>query len=208
VALAIAAATLCAPRAAGSAAGDAGVPHPPIRAATVATILAEARASQAPAVLINVWATWCDPCREEMPDLLRFYRAHRGDGLRLVLLSADDDDAGPGVAAALAQAAAQAGLVGALDAQVYLKADGDMKLIDALDPRWSGALPATFLFDRDGRRVQSWLAPLTQAELERSLGSRLTKAASEAKTRSSKSPGGGATERKSPPSPQESRRKP
>jgi len=171
---------LCAP--ADAAAADAAAP---LRATTVAAILAEARAHPAPAVLINVWATWCDPCREEMPDLLRFYRDHRGEGLRLVLLSADDDDARAAVATALAEASAKAGVAGALDAQVYLKADADMKLIDGLDPRWSGALPATFLLDRDGRRVQSWLAPITYAELERTVAPRLTKGRPEDKRRTS-----------------------
>ena len=46
------------------------------------------RAPGARAVLVNVWATWCDPVAQEMPDLIRFYRDHREDGLRLVLVSA------------------------------------------------------------------------------------------------------------------------
>ena len=146
----------------------------------MSAILAEVRAARAPAVLINVWATWCDPCREEMPDLLRFYRAHRGAGLRLVLLAADDDDARDAIDKLLADAAAKAGLTAPLDATVYLKRDDDMTLIDGLDPRWGGALPATFLFDREGRRVQSWLAPVTYDELERTVVPRLTKPRGEA----------------------------
>ena len=141
----------------------------------MSVVLSEVRAARAPAVLINVWATWCDPCREEMPDLLRFYRAHRDAGLRLVLLSADDEDAREAIGKLLADAAAKAGLTAPLDVTVYLKQDEDMKLIDGLDPRWGGALPATFLFDRDGRRVQSWLEPVTYDELERSVAPRLTK---------------------------------
>jgi thiol-disulfide isomerase/thioredoxin len=180
----------------------------PIRAATVATILAEARAQPAPALLINVWATWCDPCREELPDVLRFYRDHRGDGLRLVLLSADDDDARAAITAALAEAKSKAGIVGPLDARLYLKAEDDMKLIDGLDPRWSGALPATFLLDRDGRRVQSWLAPISYAELERTVGPRLTKGRAEANTKSAPRAGGGATEQKPGQTSQPRRRKP
>jgi thiol-disulfide isomerase/thioredoxin len=140
----------------------------------VSAILAEVRAARAPAVLINVWATWCDPCREEMPELLRFYRAHRTAGLRLVLLSADDEDAGPAIQKLLAEAATKGGWTSPLDATVYLKQDDDMKFINALDPTWSGALPATFLFDRDARRLQSWLAPVTRDELERAVAPRLT----------------------------------
>lgn len=168
----------------------------------MSAILAEVRAGRAPLVLINVWATWCDPCREEMPDLLRFHRAYRAAGLRLVLLSADDDDAArAAIGMLLADSAAKAGLTGPLDATVYLKQDDDMKLIDGLDPRWGGALPATFLFDREGRRVQSWLEPVTYDELERSVAPRLTKPRREDKR-------GTRTDVPNPPSSPQPRRKP
>ena len=67
----------------------------------------------------------------------------------------------------LASAAARAGIGRDLEATSYLKDDDDMKLIDGLDPRWSGALPATFLFDAGGQRVRSWLAPITFADVDR-----------------------------------------
>ncbi|MFZ3323048.1 MAG: TlpA disulfide reductase family protein [Usitatibacter sp.] len=41
-------------------------------------------------VIVNMWATWCAPCREEMPALDAYYRQHRGQGLVLVALSMDD----------------------------------------------------------------------------------------------------------------------
>ena len=40
-------------------------------------------------VVINFWATWCQPCRSEMPALDAFYRLHHGDGLEMIGLSAD-----------------------------------------------------------------------------------------------------------------------
>ncbi|MDE3054400.1 MAG: TlpA family protein disulfide reductase, partial [Gemmatimonadota bacterium] len=45
-------------------------------------------------VLINFWATWCQPCREEMPSLERLYRADSARGLRVVAVSIDDRGAG------------------------------------------------------------------------------------------------------------------
>ncbi len=42
-------------------------------------------------VLLNVWATWCDPCREEMPSMQRLYDAYKDRGLRVVAVSIDDE---------------------------------------------------------------------------------------------------------------------
>ena len=41
-------------------------------------------------VVVNLWATWCVPCRAEMPMLEAFYRKHQAEGVLLVGLSADD----------------------------------------------------------------------------------------------------------------------
>ena len=134
-------------------------PEPPVKVelAEVPAILAAVKAPGASAVLVNVWATWCEPCREEMPDLIRFYRDHRAQGLRLVLISADDDD----------QRAEVARLLGALgfDGPAFIKRGNDMTFIDALDPHWKGALPATFLYDGRGARSRSWLGSVTYDDL-------------------------------------------
>ena len=138
----------------GDARADAG---PKIVPAKLDTVLAAIRKPGARAVLVNVWATWCDPCREEMPDLLRVYRAHKDRGLRLVLVSADDEDT---------RAEAQRFLASqGVDFPSYLKTGDDMAFINGLDPRWSGALPASFLFDGRGRVQQFWQRKITTDEL-------------------------------------------
>src|SRR2546428_2264066 len=48
-------------------------------------------------VLLNVWATWCQPCRVEMPSLERLHRRLGGADFRVVAVSADEE--GPGVGA-------------------------------------------------------------------------------------------------------------
>jgi thiol-disulfide isomerase/thioredoxin len=127
--------------------------------ADLAAVLAAVREPGASAVLVNVWATWCDPCREEMPEVVRFYRSHRPEGLRLLLISTDDPENAPAVARFL-------GEVGAAGARALIKTGDDMAFINGLDSRWSGALPASFLFDGRGRERHFWPGQVTYPDLE------------------------------------------
>jgi thiol-disulfide isomerase/thioredoxin len=156
--LALALATSCTDtdgRLAGSA--PASAQDPELRPADAGQVLEAVRASRAPVVLVNVWATWCAPCREEFPDLMRLERAYRARGLELVLVSADFED---DIAAARRFLARHG-----VDFMCYLKTGDDMRFIDALNPRWSGALPATLIYDgagrlrsfREGKATYSWL---------------------------------------------------
>lgn len=116
-----------------------------VRPATAEQLLAVVGAPGARVVLLNVWATWCTPCREEFPDILRIEREYRQRGLRLVLVSGDFDSELPAVKQFLA--------AHAVDVPTYLKQGDDMRFINGLDARWSGALPATLLYDGAGRRL-------------------------------------------------------
>ena len=111
-------------------------------------LLALVRAPGARATLVNVWASWCQPCREEFPDLVHLRHAWADRGFRLVFVSADFSEDLPNARAFLA---AQG-----VSWPTYLKTDGDAQFIDTLDARWSGALPGSFLYDSDGRLVRFW----------------------------------------------------
>lgn len=48
-------------------------------------------------VIVNFWATWCGPCREEFPALVRFYKKHQVDGLVIVGVNFQDENSDEGV---------------------------------------------------------------------------------------------------------------
>lgn len=87
-------------------------------------------------VMVNFWATWCGPCRQEMPHLNRLYDKYRSSGFALLGVNIDDD---PRAAADLA---AKLGL------RFPVLLDTDKKVSRVYD---MSAMPATLLIDRDGR---------------------------------------------------------
>lgn len=87
-------------------------------------------------VLVNFWATWCGPCRQELPQLDRLQDRYRQAGLRLLAVSVDDD---PRKVEAMRQ---QLGL------KLTVLFDKDKQVADRYDV---DAMPATLLIDRDGR---------------------------------------------------------
>ncbi|MGH7787845.1 MAG: TlpA disulfide reductase family protein [Candidatus Binatia bacterium] len=135
-------------------AGPAPSPQP----ATAAEVLAAVRAADAEAVLVNVWATWCIPCREEFPDLMRLRRAYADQGLKVLFVSGDFSTERAAAAAFLTEQG--------VDFPTYIKTGDDMQFINAVDPQWSGALPATFIYDRSGTRRHALLGKSSYAQFE------------------------------------------
>ena len=116
--------------------------------------------SQGKPLLINFWATWCDPCREEFPDLVKIDDKYRPRGLDFVLVSLDDvaeiQQAVPEFLQKMRAVAIPAYLLNVVD---------PAPAIGLVDKEWHGELPATFLFDREGRIAYKHTGRIKPAEL-------------------------------------------
>jgi len=87
-------------------------------------------------VLVNFWATWCAPCRQEMPHLARLYDKYRASGFVLLGVNVDDD-AGKAI-----------DLAAKLQLKFPVSLDTDKKVSRLYD---LSAMPSTVLIDREGR---------------------------------------------------------
>jgi peroxiredoxin len=87
-------------------------------------------------VLVNFWATWCGPCRVEMPHLNRLHEKYRAAGLVLLGVNVDED---PRTAA---------GVAAKLGVQFPVLLDTDKAVSRLYD---LNSMPSTVLIDRDGR---------------------------------------------------------
>jgi thiol-disulfide isomerase/thioredoxin len=113
-------------------------------------------------VLVNFWATYCVPCRAEMPALVKMAERLKAKGLVFVTVSADEPEQETQAAAFLDKTK--------VPAPHYLRAaKDDEAFINSIDPKWSGALPATFIYDRTGKKVRSFFGEVDLKALEAAL---------------------------------------
>lgn len=103
-------------------------------------------------VLVNNWATWCPPCRAEMPELNAYYQNHRDQGFTVVAIEAGSPRR---------------------DVEMFVEGEGiDFPIL--LDPRskalksfQNASLPNSYVIDRQGTLRLTWTGAINQATLER-----------------------------------------
>ena len=146
------AANACAP------AEDAGPPRlgEPIReyaAATLAGDTVTLASLKGKVVLLNLWATWCTPCRMETPYLQSLFEAHEAEGFEIVGISMDTGNAADDVAM----------FVEEYEVTYTILHDPQMRGMELYQVL---GLPATFLIDREG--VLQWMryGPILESDTD------------------------------------------
>ena len=142
---------------AGQAAGPAvGKPAPPLTLRTLDGRSISTDSLRGQVVILSFWATWCAPCREELPLLSAYAAQHAGQGLQVLGISLDEPEQLPAVRRQAEGLDFPSGLLGSAWAGGYGRI-------------WR--LPANFTIDRDGVLVDnSWndeRADWTPQRLER-----------------------------------------
>jgi cytochrome c biogenesis protein CcmG/thiol:disulfide interchange protein DsbE len=103
-------------------------------------------------VIVNFWATWCGPCRVEIPDFIEVYKKHKDKGVEIIGISVDED--------------------GWDVVRPFIKKNGINYPIVMQDERVSrdyggiSAIPTTFIVDKEGYVVFGRAGVLTKAQLE------------------------------------------
>nr|MBP7914986.1 TlpA family protein disulfide reductase [Vitreoscilla sp.] len=107
-------------------------------------------------VLLNFWATWCAPCREEMPHLNRLYEKYRAAGFVLLGVNVDDDPANA------------LGVAGTFGVKFPMLLDTDKQVSKLYD---LATMPSTVLIDRDGkvRYLHRGYKPGTELEYDQQI---------------------------------------
>lgn len=111
-------------------------------------------------LVVNVWATWCIPCVEELPEIVQWGEENRQQAT-LVLVSADFSSRRELVLRFLQEHQ--------LLWPSYIKEGSDEALIAVLHPQWSGALPATFVYAPGGELVAFFERKVAKADLDQAL---------------------------------------
>ena len=110
-------------------------------------------------LLVNFWATFCDPCRDEFPDLVKIDKEYRPRSLEFVTISLDDvTDIKTSVPKFLQS-------MNATMPAYLLNASDPEPAINLVDRRWQGDLPATYLYNEKGEIVFKHIGRVNAAEL-------------------------------------------
>jgi peroxiredoxin len=124
-----------------------GEPAPAYAAPTMAGDTLSLADLRGDVVVLNIWATWCPPCREEMPGLEALQQRYAAEGLHVIGVSIDGRNA-------------------AGEVRSFLESNGiTFTILHDADERVTRVfrtmgVPETYLIDREGRLVRRWIGKI------------------------------------------------
>jgi thiol-disulfide isomerase/thioredoxin len=157
------------PASAQRVAEPAAAPTPAAPAPTSATVPADLHELDAPALfeeirsrgkrgtVVNVWASWCGSCREEIPLLLELEKSMASEGIDFLFVTADETKDYPKAVELMRSWSGPLPVFAVRDPMTPFKR--------AMHPSWKGAIPATFLFDGEAKRRHFWEGPVLEHEI-------------------------------------------
>jgi thiol-disulfide isomerase/thioredoxin len=110
-------------------------------------------------LVVNFWATWCSPCVAEIPYFVELSKAYPEQKIRVVGFSTDlSSQVDTAVVPFLRKREIPY-------SNVVLFLDDAQEVIELVSEKWGGELPATFFFDKNGKKVGEALGAVTRDEL-------------------------------------------
>jgi len=98
--------------------------------------------------MVNFWATWCPPCKKEMPDLINLYKNYKDKDFVLILISVDDK---ADKDCELIEYIISAGI----DFIIYYDALNKQEdILKHIDENWAGEIPKTYIYNSEGKQVK------------------------------------------------------
>ncbi|MBP9191789.1 MAG: TlpA family protein disulfide reductase [Ignavibacteria bacterium] len=120
-------------------------------------------ANKGKVILFNYWATWCKPCVEEFPDLLKLNNDYKDKDFSIIFVSLDFGKNFP------KQTKEFLKKMNVDFTTYYNKFSSDEALINYMDKEWEGSIPGTFIFDKEGNLKKSLIGKTKYSEFKESV---------------------------------------
>jgi len=112
--------------------------------------------------LVNIWATWCGPCMQELPSFIDTDRMYRERDFEFITITTDNPEK-------MSKALAQLKKLQVSNKNYLYSGSDKYQLIEAVDPQWQGALPYTLLVEPGGKIVYRHQGAVNMLELRKAI---------------------------------------